>query len=131
MNRNLQIVIALTGLAAVIAGAYHERLGLPAWFENFAMLGVMPIALVLIFLLSRHAHSDSRAADSVGKLQRLWDHKPNRLWFAVIIMGVVTVVSLLLPPSPHISLHSNLVISLFAFVFGVAVVFVAVRWRRH
>jgi hypothetical protein len=132
MSRNLQIIIAWMGVAAVIAGAYHERLGLPPWFEDFAIFGVVPAVLILVLLLRRgDGRSDSDAANSAGKLQRLWDHKSNRIWFAVVILGVLAIGSLLVPPISHTSLRNGVVISSFTVALGVAVVLIAVRSRRR
>jgi hypothetical protein len=49
MSRKFQIIIAWMGVALVIAGAY-ERLGLPPWFEDFAIFGVVPVVLILVLL---------------------------------------------------------------------------------
>jgi uncharacterized membrane protein YesL len=132
MSRKLQIIIAWMGVAAVIAGAYHESLGLPPWFEDFAIFGVVPAVLILVLLLRRgDGRSDSDAVDSASKLQRLWDHKSNRIWFAVVILGVLAIGSLLVPPSSHTSLRNGVVISSFTVALGVAVVLIAVRSRRR
>ena len=119
------------GVAAVIAGAYHERLGLPPWFEDFAIFGVVPVVLILVLLLRRDSRAGAHTADFPGKLQRLWDHKRSRIWFAVVIFGFLALGSLLVPPRSHVSLRNSVVISGFTFVLGVAVVLIAVRSRRR
>jgi hypothetical protein len=121
--------------ALVTAGFYHEPLGLPAWFGDFAMLVVMPIGLIVVLLMRRYAQSASRGEilgrNSRSRLQRLWDYKPNRIWFAAVIMGVISAVALLVPPNSRMPLRENLAVSLVTFALGIAVVFIALRWRRH
>jgi hypothetical protein len=128
MTRKLQIFIAWMGVVAVITGAYRERLGLPPSFEDFAIFGVVPVVLILVLLLRRYSRADSDTADFPGKLRRLWDHKRNRIWFAVVILGVLALGLVLVPPRSHMSLRNSIVISGFAFLLGVAVVLVAVRF---
>ena len=129
-----EYVLSYLGSALMLAGVFHKPLGLPDYSDVIFFLAAA-VCLVLFWRVQRSRKSqpgtESSAAQSRSRLQRLWENKSKRLWLAIALFGILSVGSAFLGPYTveNLSFSQSVISSVIAFVLAVGIVFFV--WRRQ
>jgi predicted MFS family arabinose efflux permease len=121
--------------ALILAGVFHKLLGLPDYSDIIFFLAAA-VCLVLFWRVHGRRKSqpgtESSAAQSRSRLQRLWENKSKRLWLIVAMFAVLSVASAFIGPYTveNLSFSQSVISSVITFVIGVALVVFILR-RQH
>jgi Na+/melibiose symporter-like transporter len=129
-----EYILSYLGSALILVGVFHKPLGLPNNSDIIFFLAAS-VCVIVFWRLQRRRKSqpdtESDAASSGSKLQRLWENKSKRVWLMIIIFGVLSIGSAFVGPYTveNLSFSQSLISSVITFVIAVALVLFV--WRRQ